>query len=219
MKKTFIIGDIHGCYASFDQLLNDIAPVAGEDRLIILGDMINRGPNSNLVLDKLIQMRLKGYEIIALQGNHELMFLNFLSGKNINFFLINGGDATINSYQIKSPYSKDALKKIPDSHVQFLKSLFPYWEDEKHIYVHAGLQPGVKLAKQQPDWLYWSRENFINQQYDYGKQVVFGHTPFEEPFIQKNKVGIDTGAVYGGKLTCLILPEYTFKSVDGLKRA
>jgi serine/threonine protein phosphatase 1 len=110
----------------------------------------------------------------------------------------------------------DALKKIPDAHVQFLKSLLPCWEDESNIYVHAGLQPGVKLSRQQPDWLYWSRENFINEQFNYGKKVIFGHTPFKEPFIQKNKVGIDTGAVYGGKLTCLILPEYTFISVDGI---
>lgn len=217
MKKTYVIGDIHGCHLTLDSLLEKIAPVPGKDTVIVLGDMINRGPGSSKVLDRLIKLRLEGYEIIAIKGNHEFMFLNYLAGKNQNFFLINGGEKTIKSYCINNPFSKDSLHKIPKEHIQFLENLLPYWEDETYIYVHAGIEPGIRLSEQSTDWLYWARDNFIAEQYDYEKRVIFGHTPFSQPLIQKNKIGIDTGAVYGGKLTCLILPDFEFASVDGLK--
>ena len=218
MKKTYVIGDIHGCHVALDRLLEKIAPTPGTDTIITLGDMINRGPDSSKVLETLTQLRLENYHVIALKGNHEFMFLDYLSGRNQNFFLINGGEMTIKNYNINNPFLKNSRRKIPDKHIQFLHNLLPYWEDETYIYVHAGLQAGVRLTKQSTDWLYWARNNFIDEQYDYGKRVIFAHTPFREPLIQENKVGIDTGAVYGGKLTCLILPDFEFVSVDGLKK-
>jgi len=82
----------------------------------------------------------------------------------------------------------------------------PYYETEKHVFVHAGLRSGLPLKEQAPDDLLWIRYEFINAEDDFGKIVVFGHTPFISPLIEKNKIGIDTGAVYGGKLTCVELP-------------
>ena len=96
---------------------------------------------------------------------------------------------------------------LPRDHLAFLQDLLPYWEDEAYIYVHAGLQPGVHLTQQSPDWLFWSRDEFIDSNYDYGKKVIYGHTPFDKPKLDNNKIGIDTGAVYGNSLTCLILPD------------
>lgn len=218
MKKTYVIGDIHGCYSALERLLDKIAPIPGKDTIVILGDMVNRGPDSSKILDTLIALRQKNYHVITIKGNHEFMFLDYLSGKNQNFFLINGGEITLKNYYITNPFLKKSLDKIPGSHIQFLHNLLPYWEDDTHIYVHAGLKPGVKLIKQSTDWLYWARYNFIDTQYDFGKKVIFAHTPFKKPLIQENKVGIDTGAVYGGKLTCLILPDFEFVSVDGLKK-
>ena len=98
MKKTFVIGDIHGCHLTLDSLLEKIAPVPGKDTVIVLGDMINRGPGSSKVLDRLIKLRLEGYEIIALKGNHEIMFLNYLAGKNQNFFLMKNCKSSISEF-------------------------------------------------------------------------------------------------------------------------
>lgn len=214
-QKTYVIGDIHGCLTSFDRLLEKIAPVPNKDALIILGDMVDRGPDSSKVLERLIELRAQHQNVIALKGNHEAMFLDFLEGKKQNFFLINGGDNAVRSYGIENPYSKDVLANIPEEHVIFLQKLLPYWEDEHHIFVHAGIQPGVDLERQSPEWLYWARSNFIEDISDFGKTVIFGHTPFREPLVQPNKIGIDTGAVYGGKLTCLVLPDMKFVSVPG----
>ena len=91
-------------------------------------------------------------------------------------------------------------------HRSFLEALLPYYETEKYIFVHAGLRPGIPLADQSQHDLLWIRHEFINAEHDYEKTVVFGHTPFMIPLIDKNKIGIDTGAVYGGKLTCIEFP-------------
>ncbi len=98
-----------------------------------------------------------------------------------------------------------------------MQDLLPYWEDGNYIYVHAGLQPGVHLSQQSPEWLFWSRDEFINSTYDFGKKVIYGHTPYAKPRIDANKIGIDTGAVYGGALTCLKLPEMQFIVIDTSK--
>ncbi len=213
-KKTFVIGDIHGCHETFERLLGKISPVAGEDTIVILGDMINRGPESKEVIETLIKLRHENHQLITLKGNHEVMFLDYLSGKNRNFFLVNGGEMTLKSYGIADPFSKKTINKIPADHIKFLRNLLPYWQDETYIYVHAGLKPGIKLTKQPNRWLYWAKKDFIEEQHDYGKKVIFGHTTFKEPLIQKSKVGIDTGAAYGNKLTCLILPDFEFISVN-----
>ena len=96
---------------------------------------------------------------------------------------------------------------VPENHLEFFKSLLPYYETEDYIFVHAGLRPGISLEKQNIDDLTWIRYEFIRSTYDFGKIVVFGHTSLPETLIQPNKIGIDTGAVYGGYLTCVVLPE------------
>lgn len=215
MGKIYVIGDIHGCYRSLENLFQKIAPSPETDTIIFLGDYIDRGPASKKVVDKIIKIQNDFRQIITLMGNHEQMLLRYLTGRDIDVFLQAGGEQTINSYGLKHPEKNILVPDITLDHIQFFNKLLPYWEDENYIYVHAGLQPGIDLHMQSEDWLFWARERFIHSDYNFGKRIIFGHTHFSKPKIEKNKIGIDTGAVYGGSLTCLILPEMKFVSVKG----
>jgi serine/threonine protein phosphatase 1 len=110
----------------------------------------------------------------------------------------------------------DALvleQMVPAGHRAFLRDLRLYYETPDFIMVHAGLRNGVPLEKQTADDLVWIREEFIYSEQDFGKRVIFGHTPFVRPLVLPNKIGIDTGAVYGNALTCVIIPDLEFVSV------
>ncbi|MFC1826910.1 metallophosphoesterase family protein [Thermodesulfobacteriota bacterium] len=217
MRKTFVIGDIHGCSDLLEELLEKITPLAKDDTVIFIGDYIDRGSDSRGVIDIVLKLRSEHTRVITLMGNHELMLLNAIKGYAEKEFLAMGGDATLKSYDIPPGSFKDLTAMLPDTHLSFFRELLPYWADEDHIYVHAGLQPGVHLTQQSPDWLFWSRDAFIHSTYDFGKKVIYGHTPYDKPKIEANKIGIDTGAVYGGTLTCLVLPENTFIAIDSKK--
>jgi serine/threonine protein phosphatase 1 len=99
---------------------------------------------------------------------------------------------------------------IPQPHIDFFSSLQPFLETDKFIFVHAGLKPGVPLAKQKKRDLLWIRDEFIDADQAVEKTVVFGHTPFARPLVEKDRIGIDTGAAFGGKLTCVELTEMKF---------
>lgn len=211
--KTCVIGDIHGCRASLTALLDKVIDQA--DTLIFLGDYVDRGPDSKQVIETLIQLQKTHPRPIFLKGNHELMFYNYLIGTDRSIFLRVGGLQTLNSYNISPQADGNLLDLLPSAHIAFIESLALYYEDQHGIYVHAGLQPGRHLSQQTPDWCLWVRDRFIHSSHDFGKPVIFGHTVFREPLIEDNKIGIDTGAVYGGKLTALLLPDMEFIQVDG----
>jgi len=214
MSNIYVISDIHGCSMPLAKLLNKIKPLAKSDKVIFIGDYIDRGPDSKGVIDILLQLRTEHSRVITLMGNHEWMLLNALRGMGEKEFLSIGGDATLKSYGIPTESITNLASLIPQSHLDFFFELLPYWQDENYIYVHAGLQPGVHLSQQSPDWLFWARDAFIKSTYDFGKKVIYGHTPYEKPKVDAHKIGIDTGAVYGGGLTCLVLPENTFISAE-----
>ena len=109
-----------------------------------------------------------------------------------------------------SPAPPCRLARIAAEHLDFFRSLRLYYETEAYIFVHAGLRPKVPLASQEPEDMLWIRDKFIYSKYDFGKPVVFGHTPLEKPLVEHNKIGIDTGAVYGNALTCVQLPDLVF---------
>jgi len=207
MNKIFAIGDIHGCLDKLEELIGKIPADPRKDRLVFLGDYIDRGTQSREVVDYVITLKHTYKNIIYLMGNHELMFLNYLEGIDEELYLANGGRQTLCDYGIAGTDSPDERKKkIPVKHLQFYQSLFPYYETENYLFVHAGLIPGLEPAKQKIDDLVWVRGDFIDSSDDFGKIVVFGHTRFGRPLIEKNKIGIDTGAVYGAQLTCIELP-------------
>lgn len=209
MSKTFVIGDIHGCHEVFCELLGKIGPHPTEDMIILLGDYIDRGPASKQVVSEIIALK-KSHRVIALLGNHEKMFLDLLAGAPPKYYLMMGGGETLTSYGISDLHSENIKEVIPPGHLQFLNNLLPYWEDEENIYVHAGIKPGRHLTQQSLDHLLWIRDDFLDSDYDFGKRVIFGHTPFKTPRTDKNKIGLDTGAVYGGDLTCLVLPDLRY---------
>ena len=208
MGRIFAIGDIHGCISKLENIIDRIDLDAQNDTLVFIGDYIDRGPDSKGVVDFVLELRKSINQVICLLGNHEQMFLDYLHDKNFNkeIFLVNGGGNTISSYGVIET-SEGIKVDVPESHMQFFTSLLPYYETDDYIFVHAGLRPNIPLEKQSIEDLIWIRHEFINSSYDFGKIVIFGHTLFSQPLIEPNKIGIDTGAVYGGKLTCIQLPE------------
>ncbi|MBE9545963.1 MAG: serine/threonine protein phosphatase [Proteobacteria bacterium] len=207
MEKIFAIGDIHGCLHKLKSIMANIDIDAKNDTLIFIGDYIDRGPDPKGVVDFVLGLRESINHIIFLKGNHEQMFLDYLrDDKYKGIFLANGGGRTLSSYGFVET-AEGAKVNVPENHMQFFKSLLPYYETDDYIFVHAGLRPDIPLEEQDTDDLIWIRYEFIRSSHDFGKTVVFGHTPLSRPLIESNKIGIDTGAVFGGSLTCVELPE------------
>ncbi len=211
-EKTYIIGDVHGCLDMLKRLMEKIAWNPGKDRLIFLGDYIDRGEDPKGVVDYILALCRDSGNVDLLKGNHEAMFLNFLRGVESEMFMVNGGWRTLESYG--SYNLQDDVAAIPSDHRNFYSSLKLFMELDDYYVVHAGFKPGLEIDKQVEDDMLWIRKSFISSKHDFGKKVIFGHTPFQEPLIMKNKIGLDTGAVYGNKLTCLELPEEKFLFVE-----
>ena len=208
MKKIFAIGDIHGCYDKLKSLMEKIPIDFTRDTLVFIGDYIDRGSHSVEVVDYLIKLKKRVPDVIFLKGNHEDMLDKFINGADRFTYLLNGGQQTLDSYLTKSVESE--FFPIPDDHMKFFESLRLFYETEEFIFAHAGLRPRVPLETQKTEDLLWIRDKFVSSKYDFGKRVIFGHTPFKQPLVEPNKIGIDTGAVYGNKLTCVQLPDLLF---------
>lgn len=193
--RLLAIGDIHGCLDQLKALMDQVAPTLG-DQVIFLGDYVDRGPASSSVIDYLIEFGKTLPATVFLRGNHDQMFADYLDGRESTAFLMNGGLKTLSSYQRKG------LWPIPSSHRAFLEALTNYYETEDYVFVHAGLRPGIPLAEQDINDLLWIRREFITSSYDWGKPVVYGHTPLEAPLLTETRIGLDTGCVYGRQLTC-----------------
>ncbi len=209
----YAIGDIHGSLDSLERLMDKINPDLTRDGLVFMGDYIDRGPRSKGVVDYIIRLKNQAPpgQIICLKGNHEAMFLDYLAGGPGEIFLYNGGLATMENYWGNDwlAQGRDSLTLPPD-HAQFYQDLKLYYDIPDYIFVHGGLKPGVSLADQVEDDLLWIRGEFITSEEDFGRRVIFGHTPFKQPLLMPNKIGIDTGAVYGNLLTALKLPGEEF---------
>jgi serine/threonine protein phosphatase 1 len=206
-ERVFVVGDIHGCLNPLKDLISKIDWNPDRDGLIFIGDYVDRGENPKGVVDFLIELSGESPNVRFLLGNHEAEFLDFINQHDLERYLRFGGERTLLSYSI------NGNMRIPPEHISFLNSLELYIELDEYLIVHAGLQPGVKIQKQDLRDIIWIREQFIYSDYDFGKTVIFGHTPFPAPFVKKNKIGIDTGAVFGNKLTCIELPVEKFHHV------
>ena len=211
MERIFAVGDIHGCLDKLVSLMDIIDVDLKKETLVFMGDYIDRGPHSKEVVDYLIDLARGGNRVVFLKGNHELMLQNYLSGKDKLSFLYNGGEATLGSYMKGGGLNEADL--IPPEHLEFFDNLRLYYETENYIFVHGGLKANIPLEHQDEWDMLWMRDEFIYSDFDFGKLVIFGHTPFREPLILDNKIGIDTGAVYGNKLTCVELSAMKFFSV------
>lgn len=211
MNRIFAIGDIHGCLDKLEDLISVMHP-GPRDRLVFLGDYVDRGTSVVEVINFLIDLAGR-YDCIFLRGNHEDMFLSFLEfGSNQTVFFANGGRKTVESYVGPGRFiSGDQVARVlPDAHRDFYSRLKWHHRDELYLYVHAGIRPQVALADQDRQDLIWIRDEFISSPTGIPQKVIFGHTPFARPLVKPDKIGIDTGAVYGGCLTAVVLPEEKF---------
>lgn len=208
--KIYAIGDVHGMLFKLERLLDRIPFRADRDLLIFVGDYVDRGPDSRGVIERVLQLMAQGIQLVCLRGNHELMMENYLRDEEVEFFLVNGGATTVHSYSVGNEGGRCT---VPETHKNFLRGLKKFYETDDYLFVHAGFRPGVAVSDQSDDDVYWIRNEFITSDYDFGKKVIFGHTPFVKPFVDRRKIGIDTGAVYGNKLTCVCLPDEVFYSV------
>lgn len=202
--RTFVVGDIHGCASEVAVLLDAIAPGAA-DTLVFLGDYIDRGPASKDVIDRLLRLRREGPQCVFLKGNHEDMFLDFigLRGRYGEAFLFNGGGATLESYGLESYVGADVAERLPPDHRDFFAGLQLHHVSGAFLCVHAGIDPVRDLSQQPEEALLWIREEFICNRHTLGLTVLFGHTPQREAFLDlPYKLGLDTGLVYGNKLSC-----------------
>jgi serine/threonine protein phosphatase 1 len=209
--EIYAIGDLHGHLEALERLLDQIQPDLTQERLVFMGDYIDRGPQPKGVVDYVLRLKNSAPpdQVICLKGNHETMFLNFLKGEDRQLFLLNGGLSTLKDYWGREWDQLEELVLPPD-HERFYRELRLYYDTPRYIFVHGGLRPGVPLEDQEEEDLLWIRGEFITALDDFGRLVVFGHTPFRQPLILPNKIGIDTGAVYGNALTCLKLPQEEF---------
>ncbi len=199
--RLLAIGDIHGCFTALTAL-ERLVNFQEEDRLITLGDYVDRGPDSRAVVDWLIE-RHAGGSLVPLLGNHELMMLSAnQSQMQLNQWLICGGDVALQSYS----NSKGAanLDDVPEAHWEFLISCRPYYETKRHFFVHANADPKLPLDRQPDDLRYWEPFN-DPEPHESGKTMICGHSRQKEgaPRNIGHAVCIDTGAYGGGWLTCL----------------
>lgn len=207
--RTFVIGDLHGCADELDCLLDHIAP-GSADTVVFLGDYIDRGPSARAVVDRVLRLNHEGPRCVCLKGNHEDMFLAFLGrhGSHGEAFLRNGGDVTLQSYGLDGLPGAEVASRLPAAHLAFFESLQLMFEYGPFLCVHAGVMPDRPLAAQREEDLMWVRGEFVEWPHPFPFTILFGHTPKREVFDDRPyKIGLDTGLVYGNKLSCLELTE------------
>lgn len=213
MERLFVVGDIHGMYDKLISLMKKVIKLYKfneTDKLIFVGDYIDRGKDSFKVIEYLCELKNKYTNIVFLKGNHEDMLLNYIASINKYLFLINGGYDTIKSYK-QHKYDLETWN-IPQSHKDFFNELELYHIHNDVFIVHAGVNPERSIYEQEEEDLLWIRDEFINSDKDFEKLIVSGHTIVgDKPLVCKNKICIDTGAfLKDHELTCLILPDIEF---------
>ncbi|MBX3560565.1 MAG: serine/threonine protein phosphatase [Sphingomonas sp.] len=220
-RRVYAVGDIHGRLDLLDALLAEIesdnASRGPADTLVIfLGDLVDRGPDSRGVVERLIAYSKGPAPTRFLMGNHEEVFLRAVGGdlKALKFLIRIGGRATILSYGIDEAEYRSldydglaaALRaRVPSEHVAFLSAFEEWIEMGDYLFVHAGVRPGVDLAEQRGSDLRWIRDDFLLHRDSFGKLVVHGHSITKDVDLRSNRIGIDTGAYESGKLTAIAL--------------
>jgi serine/threonine protein phosphatase 1 len=217
--RVYAIGDIHGRLDLLDELL---AHIETDDRqrpraktiLIFLGDLIDRGPSSAQVIERLRTYQPRGIRSVFLSGNHEEVLLRLIRGESeyLADWLRFGGAECARSYgvdpkAIRRMEPSRAVRllrdKVPASHRSFLESFVDTFQVGDYLFVHAGIRPGVELAEQSQTDLRWIRSAFLESDHEHGFVVVHGHTISEEVQVRANRIGLDTGAYRSGVLTAL----------------
>jgi serine/threonine protein phosphatase 1 len=198
--RLYVIGDIHGRSDLLDRIVEAITRDLKQNRVdkcltVTLGDYIDRGPDSRGVLDRLIRNPFP-CEYIPLKGNHEALFETFLIDPSVaQHWRRLGGLETLVSYRVP----------VRSEHLRFIASLRTSLLLGRYFMCHAGVRPGVPLERQEVEDLLWIRDQFLQSRADFGKIVVHGHTPAENPEVLPNRINVDTGAYMTSCLTCAVL--------------
>ncbi|MFO1074312.1 MAG: metallophosphoesterase family protein [Geminicoccaceae bacterium] len=225
--RVYAIGDIHGridLLLALEQMIAADIAQSGRLRncvLVYLGDFVDRGFESRKVLDHLLARPADGIERVHLLGNHDLWLREFAQGGGVEeemaaSWIRFGGDATLLSYGIKLDLAKPEAerlaeaqellqRRLPPTHATFLAELDRAFGLGDYFFCHAGIRPEVPLTHQSDTDLLWIREPFLSWNGSCGKIVVHGHTVEDQPVVRHNRIGIDTGACWTGRLTCLVL--------------
>lgn len=217
--RAYVVGDVHG---RLDLLKNLLAQIhaelerepPGKCLLVFLGDLIDRGPNSAQVIERLRTYSRRGIEPVFLLGNHEEVLLRILAGDSelITKWRWFGGAECLLSYgvnpdEVARASDDEALAivrgAIPREHVQFLEGFADSCRFGDYLFVHAGIRPGIELEQQSQADLRWIRQPFLNDKTDHGFVVVHGHTISSSVELRPNRIGIDTGAYKTDILTAL----------------
>ena len=218
--RLYVIGDIHGRADLLDRMIaaiaDDLAARPAADSLVVtVGDYVDRGPDSRGVIERLLGNPFPT-RYIALKGNHEELLHGFLLNPEVAAHWRRlGGLETMQSYGVAvgevmrgKGYLEAAralATAIPAAHFDFLAALRTSLTVGKYFICHAGVRPGVPLGRQAEEDLLWIRDEFLNSRADFGKIVVHGHTPAEQPELLPNRINVDTGAFMTGRLTCAVL--------------
>ena len=219
--RVYAIGDVHGCAdllaslaAAIDEEIDADRSEGVETHIVLLGDLVDRGPDSAGVVEFARKWR-KRRSVRILWGNHEEMFVRAFEDKDVlKHFLRFGGRETLMSYGVdRKAFSKSSLEEIqammeevvPAKHRKFIAKFEDMIQFGDYLFVHAGIKPGVALDKQKKRTLRWIREPFLSHADSFGPVVVHGHTITDAPDNAGNRIGIDTGAYASGKLTALVL--------------
>lgn len=213
-KRAYAIGDVHGCSDMLDDMhrliaADLVARPCADPVLIHLGDYIDRGPDSAGVIARVHNHRL-AIPTINLMGNHEELFLAAFDGDRgaVDTWMNNGGVPALASWGVPPrTRPRDWPAFIPAEHVTQLRGLALHHLIGSYLFVHAGIRPGVPLAEQSPHDLRWIRKPFLEHDGPLDYVVVHGHTVERAPVVRANRIGIDTGAVLGGQLTCVVLED------------
>lgn len=219
--RAYVVGDIHGCLDLLEDLLAKIYAElqhrpADKAFLVFVGDLIDRGPYSAQVVERLRSYRRTGVEPIFILGNHEEVLLKIIRGDTslVESWLEFGGLQCLQSYgvDVRRILGKSAdelvdfvRSAVPAAHVEFLESFIDSWRFGDYLIVHAGIRPGVAVEDQRQSDLRWIRAPFLKDDRDHGFVVVHGHSISERVEERSNRIGIDTGAFRTGILTALAI--------------
>jgi diadenosine tetraphosphatase ApaH/serine/threonine PP2A family protein phosphatase len=213
-RRIYAVGDIHGC----DEQLGNLHEIIAEDLtrrpvdtpvVLHIGDYVDRGADTAGVLRRLlIGSPIESVPVVNLVGNHDETMLHALSGDRpaATDWLFTGGRPALESYGIDPDSPRESWpERVPVEHLDLLRDLTLSYRDGGYFFVHGGVRPGVPLEKQVREDLLRMRQPFLYSDMAFGAVVVHGHTPVREPVVRHNRIAIDTGAVFGGKMTCLVL--------------
>lgn len=221
--RVYAVGDIHGRLDLLESMLRRIE----EDRagrpprrtfIVFLGDLIDRGPDSAGVVERLRTLRLADAQAVFLTGNHEEVLLRILAGERgiMASWLKFGGAECAESYGmggaalrgLDEPSAVRLVQQaIPPAHRAFLESFADTFRFGDYLFVHAGIRPGVAIEQQDKADLRWIREPFLTDAKEHGCMVVHGHTIVERVEERRNRIAIDTGAYQTGVLTALVVED------------